>query len=67
MPSAKTVKWMTMSLAADATKRATFPCDKCGAAVEVTAPVDRDPVKASCAKCGTKHTLAGKKGGDFGS
>jgi predicted RNA-binding Zn-ribbon protein involved in translation (DUF1610 family) len=63
---AKTVSWMTASLAADATKQATFPCEKCGASVEVTAPVERDPVKAPCPKCGHKHTLAGKKGGDFG-
>ena len=60
-----TVRWMTVSIDAEPRKRASFACPKCGASVEVSAPVDQDPVKAPCQKCGTKHVLEGKKGGDF--
>ena len=60
-----TVPWMTVSIDAEPRKRASFPCSKCGTSVEVSAPVDLDPVKAPCRKCGTKHLLEGKRGGDF--
>jgi transcription elongation factor Elf1 len=66
MAHLKTVMWMTVSIDADARKRASFPCSKCGAPVDVSAPIDLDPVQAPCKQCGAKHALEGKKGGDFG-
>ncbi len=65
MASKTVVKWMTMSIEADARKRASFSCSKCGGSVEVSAPLKLDPVPAPCQKCGTKHLLDGKKGGDL--
>jgi predicted RNA-binding Zn-ribbon protein involved in translation (DUF1610 family) len=37
MANRMTVRWMTVSIDAEARKRASFACPKCGASVEVSA------------------------------